>query len=159
MTVRLAGLLMIALLTAAWLQGPSAPKPLDVTVELSAQTEPGDTLGVFQGSWKRPGLPNNWNVSFIWMTEGRDTLTTDTTMLRTFQQEGTVATQYVEFTIPLLWEPIVANFCVSTYVAERARMSEGVCVGYNVPARPLPPPDSVLVEPVQLPPVVVDTIP
>ncbi len=150
------GLLWVALVAA--LQGPSAPKPLDVTVEPMAQTE-DDTLGVFRGSWKRPGLPNNWNVAFLWMTEGRDTITTDTSFLRSFLLQDTATVQSVDFTVPLLWEPIVANFCVSTYIAERARMSEGVCVPYNVPGRPIPPPDSVLVEPIQLPPVVVDTVP
>ncbi len=113
------------------------PPPVQPAFLVTVQA--ADTLATVEATWKRPGTPGTWDLRYPWRSWASyavDSLTTQQWSVAD-TADGLIAT----FQAPRFWEDVTASFCVKTFYQDRE--SGERCADYVIPARPLPPPDSL----------------
>jgi len=123
-----------ALMLAAQAGLPPPVQPAFVVAVQAGQ----DTTATVTATWKRPGTPGSWALRYPWRSDATYMLEGNT---QTWQTSDTATTEMVVFQAPRFWEDVVATFCVKS--AYQNRESGERCAEYVIPARPLPPPDSL----------------
>lgn len=112
------------------------PPPVQPAFVVAIQTQ--DTLATVTATWKRPGTPGSWALRYPWRSDATYTLEGVT---QTWQTSDTATTEMAVFQAPRFWEDVTASFCVKSVYQNRE--SNERCAEYVIPARPLPPPDSL----------------
>lgn len=112
------------------------PPPVQPAFVVTLQQQ--DTLATVTATWKRPGTPGSWALRYPWRSDATYTLEGVT---QTWQTSDTATTEMAVFQAPRFWEDVVASFCVKSVYQNRE--SNERCAEYVIPARPLPPPDSL----------------
>jgi hypothetical protein len=128
--------LLVAMLLAV--QGMPKPKHLLITAAVTSDS----TIDV-TATWQRPpGTPSVFVWSYPWRTDASYTLDSLTT--QSWSLADTTAEQTAAFEAPRFWEDVVAQFCVRGQA--RGRVGSERCGNYTLPARPIPPPDSLVIQ-------------
>lgn len=113
------------------------PPPVQPSFLVTMQA-PSDTVATVEATWKRPGTPGSWALRYPWRSDATYVLEGVT---QSWQMSDTASTESTIFEVPRFWEDVTANFCVKSVYQNRE--SGERCATYVIPARPLPPPDSL----------------
>lgn len=129
---------LIALLGSLALTAQAGlPPPVQPAFLVTLQTT-SDTVATVEATWRRPGTPGSWALRYPWRSDASYVLEGVT---QNWQTADTAATEVATFPAPRFWEDVTANFCVRSVYQDRS--SGERCATYVIPARPLPPPDSL----------------
>jgi hypothetical protein len=129
--------ILAPLLAAVLLGMQGLPKPVQPAFLVTLQAP--DTVATVEATWKRPGTPGTWTLRYPWRSEAVYVMDSVTT--QTFSVSDTADVTSAVFEVPRFWEDVTALFCVRSFY--QGRESGERCADYVIPARPLPPPDSL----------------
>lgn len=129
----LVGLLASLLITSQAGLPPPVQPAFFVTLQLAS-----DSAAMIEATWKRPGTPGSWALRYPWRSDATYVLEG---VNQTWQTADTATTESATFEAPRFWEDVTASFCVKSVYQNRE--SGERCGEYVIPARPLPPPDSL----------------